>query len=219
MPKIALCCNLIVVTGGTLRYHKNGLIPWNLALPLVMLSIPFAWLGGYTPIGKFWFSLILGVALFCAGIVMLLRHREVLKTADWVQTKLGYFSLSIVSGSLGFLAGLVGIGGGIFFSPLLHLLKTAPSKNIAAFSSFFILVNSISGLIGQFMKHDDIQIVGQFFEYSWLFIIVLFGGQIGSYLGIKVFRPEIVRRLTAVLVIYVGVRLTLMAIELTVNIS
>ena len=69
------------------------------------------------------------------------------------------------------------------------------------------------------MKHDDIQIVGQFFEYSWLFIIVLFGGQIGSYLGIKVFRPEIVRRLTAVLVIYVGVRLTLMAIELTVNIS
>jgi uncharacterized membrane protein YfcA len=127
---------------------------------------------------------------------------------------LGYFGLSIASGGLGFLAGLVGIGGGIFFSPLLHLLKTAPSQNIAAFSSFFILVNSISGLIGQFMKHDDIQVVGQFFEYAWLFAMVLVGGQIGSHFGIKVFRPEIVRRLTAVLVIYVGVRLILMAIKI-----
>ncbi len=64
------------------------------------------------------------------------------------------------------------------------------------------------------MKHDDIQVVGQFFEYAWLFVVVLIGGQIGSYLGIKVFRPEIVRRLTAVLVLYVGVRLILMAIKI-----
>ena len=195
------------------------MIPWNLALPLVVISVPFAWLGGYTSISKFWFSIVLGLSLLSVGITMLLRLNEVLKTAEWTKTKSGYFYLSMASGGLGFLAGLVGIGGGIFFSPLLHLLKAAPSKNIAAFSSFFILVNSISGLIGQFMKHDDIQVVGQFFEYSWLFIVVLIGGQIGSYLGIKVFRPEIVRRLTAVLVIYVGVRLVLMAIELTVNIS
>ena len=215
VPKIALFCNLIVVTGGTLRYYKHRLIPWNLALPLVVFSIPFAWLGGYTSISQFWFSIVLGIVLFCAGITMLLRHIEVLETADWLETKLGYFSLSIVSGSLGFLAGLVGIGGGIFFSPLLHLLKTAPSKNIAAFSSFFILVNSISGLIGQFMKQDDIQVVGQFVEYSWLFLVVLVGGQLGSHMGIKVFRPEIVRRLTAVLIIYVGVRLILMAIKIT----
>ena len=214
VPKIALLCNLIVVSGGVLRYHKNKLIPWNLALPLVVVSVPFAWLGGYTSISQYWFSIALGLSLFLAGITMLLRPSEVLETADWTKTKSGYFCLSIASGGLGFLAGLVGIGGGIFFSPLLHLLKTAPSKNIAAFSSFFILVNSISGLIGQFMKHDDIQVVGQFFEYAWLFVVVLVGGQIGSHFGIKVFRPEIVRRLTAVLVIYVGVRLILMAIKI-----
>ena len=115
VPKIALFCNLIVVTGGTLRYHKHRLIPWNLALPLVAFSIPFAWLGGYTPISQFWFSVVLGVVLFCSGITMFLRHSEVLQTANWIKTKLGYFSLSIISGSLGFLAGLVGIGGGIFF--------------------------------------------------------------------------------------------------------
>jgi len=72
----------------------------------------------------------------------------------------------------------------------------------------------MSGLIGQFMKHDDMQVVGQFFEYSWLFVAVLVGGQIGNYFGIKIFRPEIVRRLTAVLVLYVGVRLILMAIKI-----
>ena len=214
-----MCCNLIVVSGGVFRYHRNKLIPWNLALPLVAVSVPFSWLGGYTSINQFWFSIALGSSLFFAGFTMLLRPSEVLKTAESAKTKPGYFCLSIISGSLGFLAGLVGIGGGIFFSPLLHLLKAAPSKNIAAFSSFFILVNSMSGLIGQFMKHDDIQVVGQFFEYSWLFVAVLVGGQIGNYFGIKIFRPEIVRRLTAVLVLYVGVRLILMAIELTVNIS
>ena len=146
---------------------------------------------------------------------MLLRQHEVLETANWLQMKTGYFALSIASGSLGFLAGLVGIGGGIFFSPLLHLLKTAPSKNIAAFSSFFILVNSISGLIGQFMKHNDSQVIGQLVEYSSLFLVVLVGGQIGSHFGIKVFRPEIVRRLTALLVIYVGIKLVLTAIKIT----
>ena len=215
VPKIALCCNLIVVTGGFIRYNKHGLVPWNLALPLATISIPFAWLGGYTPISQFWFTVTLGVVLLCTGVTMLLRQHEVLETANWLQMKTGYFALSIASGSLGFLAGLVGIGGGIFFSPLLHLLKTAPSKNIAAFSSFFILVNSISGLIGQFMKHNDSQVIGQLVEYSSLFLVVLVGGQIGSHFGIKVFRPEIVRRLTALLVIYVGIKLVLTAIKIT----
>ena len=105
VPKIALLCNLIVVSGGVLRYHKNKLIPWNLALPLVVVSVPFAWLGGYTSISQYWFSIALGLSLFLAGITMLLRPSEVLETADWTKTKSGYFCLSIASGGLGFLAG------------------------------------------------------------------------------------------------------------------
>jgi len=66
VPKIALLCNLIVVSGGVLRYHKNKLIPWNLALPLVVVSVPFAWLGGYTSISQFWFSIALGLSLLVA---------------------------------------------------------------------------------------------------------------------------------------------------------
>ena len=159
VPKIALCCNLIVVSGGVLRYHKNKMIPWNLTLPLVAVSVPFAWLGGYTSISQFWFSIALGSSLFLAGFTMLLRPSEVLKTAEWTTTKSGYFCLSIVSGGLGFLAGLVGIGGGIFFSPLLHLLKTIPSKNIAAF-----LVNEHPQTAAIVLAHLDEGIVGSVIE-------------------------------------------------------
>jgi hypothetical protein len=180
---------------------------------LVLVSVPFAWLGGYTPINQFMFNMILGSSLLLAGLLMLIRQSEVLETAHWTETKLGLSCLLPVSACLGMLSGLVGIGGGIFFSPVLHLSKAAPSKNIAAFASFFILINSVSGLIGQSMKHSGSQVWGELHAYTWLFFAVLIGGQIGSRLGVQVFRPEIVRRLTSVLVIYVGIRLIYMVLR------
>ena len=91
---------------------------------------------------------------------------------------------TIISSILGFLAGIVGIGGGIFFSPILHITKAMPSKNIAAFSSIYILVNSIFGLLGQFIKDQNEQTLINYFNYSFLFFAVLFGGVLGSHLGI-----------------------------------
>ena len=108
-----------------------------------------------------------------------------------------------------FVSGLVGIGGGIFLSPILHLTKTIPSMNIAAISSVFIFVNSIAGLSGQFMKNNNTNLINEFVGYYWLFFAVLIGGSIGTYLGIKTFHPKIVRRLTAILVIYVSLRILL----------
>ena len=212
VPTIALICNIIVVTGSAIIFFKHKLIPWRLTIPLVLVSVPFAWLGGYTPIHQFMFNIILGSSLLLAGLLMLIRHSEVLKTAPWTKTKLGLSCLLPASACLGMLSGLVGIGGGIFFSPILHLSKAAPSKNIAAFASFFILINSISGLIGQSMKHSESQTWGELHPYTWLFFAVLIGGQIGSRLGVQVFRPEIVRRLTSVLVIYVGIKLIYMVL-------
>ena len=110
---------------------------------------------------------------------------------------------------IGLISGLVGIGGGIFLSPILHLSKTIPSMNIAAISSVFIFVNSIAGLSGQFMKDNNTNLINEFVGYYWLFFAVLIGGSIGTYLGIKTFHPKIVRRLTAILVIYVSLRILL----------
>ena len=209
IPKITLICNLIVVTGGVIRYQKKGLIPWRVVLPLIAISVPFSWLGGNTVIGKEVFLLMLGTSLLFSGILLIFRQKEITEFSEIIQTRLGIFLWSCVSVPLGFLSGLVGIGGGIFFSPLLHLSKIMPSKNIAAFASVFIFFNSIAGLTGQFMKNNNAEILNGDLQYIWLFPVVLIGGQIGTHLGIQAFRPIVVRRLTAVLVIFVGLRLLL----------
>ena len=209
IPKIALTCNLIVVIGGTIRYQLNHLIPWKKVLPLIIFSAPFAWIGGRLPIDKELFLAILGVSLLISGILLLIRKEEIENFSKSVDSKIGIFLYSIMSVLIGLISGLVGIGGGIFLSPILHLTKTIPSMNIAAISSVFIFVNSIAGLSGQFMKDNSVSLISEFVGYYWLFFAVLIGGSIGTYLGIKTFHPKIVRRLTAILVIYVSLRILL----------
>ena len=206
IPKIALTCNLIVVIGGIIRYQLNHLIPWKKVLPLIIFSAPFAWIGGRLPIDKELFLAILGVSLLISGILLLIRKEEIENFSKSVNSKIGIFLFSIMSALIGFVSGLVGIGGGIFLSPILHLTKTVPSMNIAAISSVFIFVNSLAGLSGQFSKTNTSNLIDNYFEYSWLFLAVFVGGTIGTHLGIKTFQPIIVRRLTAILVIYVGLR-------------
>ena len=209
IPKIALTCNLIVVIGGTIRYQLNNLIPWKKILPLIIFSAPFAWIGGRLPIDKELFLAILGISLLISGILLLIRKEEIENFSKSVNSKIGIFLYSIMSVLIGLISGLVGIGGGIFLSPVLHLTKTIPSMNIAAISSVFIFVNSIAGLSGQFMKDNNTNLINEFVGYYWLFFAVLIGGSIGTYLGIKTFHPKIVRRLTAILVIYVSLRILL----------
>jgi len=209
IPKIALTCNLIVVIGGTIRYQLNNLIPWKKVLPLIIFSAPFAWIGGRLPIDKELFLAILGVSLLISGILLLIRKEEIENFSKSVDSKIGIFLYSIMSVLIGLISGLVGIGGGIFLSPILHLTKTIPSMNIAAISSVFIFINSIAGLSGQFMKDNSVSLISEFVGYYWLFFAVLIGGSIGTYLGIKTFHPKIVRRLTAILVIYVSLRILL----------
>tara|TARA_B100000700_G_scaffold312485_1_gene396104 strand:+ start:64 stop:816 length:753 start_codon:yes stop_codon:yes gene_type:complete len=209
IPKIALTCNLIVVIGGTIRYQLNNLIPWKKVLPLIIFSAPFAWIGGRLPIDKELFLAILGISLLISGILLLIRKEEIENFSKSVNSKIGIFLYSIMSVLIGLISGLVGIGGGIFLSPILHLTKTIPSMNIAAISSVFIFVNSIAGLSGQFMKDNNTNLINEFVGYYWLFFAVLIGGSIGTYLGIKTFHPKIVRRLTAILVIYVSLRILL----------
>ena len=209
IPKIALTCNLIVVIGGTIRYQLNNLIPWKKVLPLIIFSAPFAWIGGRLPIDKELFLVILGTSLLISGILLLIRKEEIENFSKSVNSKIGIFLYNIMSVLIGLISGLVGIGGGIFLSPILHLTKTIPSMNITAISSVFIFVNSIAGLSGQFMKNNNTNLINEFVGYYWLFFAVLIGGSIGTYLGIKTFHPKIVRRLTAILVIYVSLRILL----------
>ena len=212
IPIIALSCNILVVSGNSIKFYKHGLIPWRFTIFSILISMPFAWLGGNTVINKESFTAILGIALLLSGGLMLLRQKEVLLPSKWLETSLGRFITSITSLLVGYTSGLVGIGGGIFFSPILHLSKALPTRNISAFASIFILLNSISGLLGQLMKDGNQNITLIFLEYAWLLLAVFIGGQIGLHLNIKVFQPILIRRFTALLIIYVSCRMLLLSL-------
>ena len=210
MPKIALICNLVVVTGGTYIYLKNKKLSFSRAVPFVITSVPMAFLGGIIPVEKIIFLTILAIALFIAGFVMLIFNKtgqpELESDDNNFQNsikKSWIYGLSVGSG-LGFIAGMVGIGGGIFLAPILHLSKWGTSKQIAATATFFILVNSVSGLIGQYTKEpchmSDLNIL-------YFAIPALIGGQIGSRMSSKFLSEKVIKTMTAILVLFVSIRI------------
>ena len=205
IPIIALSCNIVVVLGNCLRYQLHDLIPWRFSIPLIMLSVPASFIGGTIQVSEIIFMVLLGVSLITSGLLMWIKPNE--SKQNLVNHKCYIYSNMVISLLLGLLAGIIGIGGGIFFAPILHLQSILPSKKISAFSSIFILMNSIAGLLGQFYKNFNKEIGFDFNEYSFLMIAVILGGQIGNYFGVRIFSGSIVRRLTSLLVIYVGIRL------------
>lgn len=206
LPSIALSCNLIVVTGGVLQYSRSGDLDWRLALPFVALSVPMAWLGGRVPIEQDAFILLLGLSLLAAGAAMWLQPRRSSAPSTASATTSWVLGLP-VGGAIGFLSGMVGIGGGIFLAPVLHLFRLAEPKRIAATSSFFIMANSIAGLFGQTIKQGTTAHLDRLTDYTWLFVAVLIGGQLGSRASARVLSGRVVKRLTALLVLYVAGRL------------
>jgi uncharacterized membrane protein YfcA len=206
LPSVALLCNLIVVTGGVWQYRRSGDLGLSFALPFVTSSIPFAWLGGRIPIERDAFVLLLGLSLLAAGLALWFQTPESKSSGSGSSTANWFVGLP-VGGAVGFLSGMVGIGGGIFLAPVLHLLRLAHPKRIAATSSFFIMVNSIAGLVGQTMKQGTTAHLDRLTDYAWLFLAVLIGGQIGSRLSTRALSGRMVKRLTAVLVLYVAARL------------
>jgi len=205
VPILALCCNIIVVAVGSFRFARAGHIDWRRIWPLIILSVPLAWLGGRLETPEFMFVGLLALSLLVSGLLMLWQPRwqregEAPRRGKWLE--------SIAGGALGFLAGVVGIGGGIFLAPLLYMLRWGKERAIAGTCALFILVNSIAGLTGQLTK-DDASVSTALADHWPLFPAVLVGGLIGSLLGSQRLDPKHVRVVTAVLVLYVAIRLGL----------
>ena len=209
MRSTSLMCNLIVVTGGVYIFWQNGYFNVKKILPLVLASVPMAFLGGMTPIKERTFFLLLGSSLVVAAVLMLLqnlfseKNRPSKRVGESPQYKSGFSPLknALIGGLIGLLSGVVGIGGGIFLSPVLNLSRWDTSKNVAATASFFIFANSIAGLAGQFWQHK--------FVADWslslpLLLAVFVGGQVGSRFSALKINALRVRQVTAVLVFYAG---------------
>lgn len=208
LPVIALLCNIIVVSGGVWHFHKAGHLDLRGTLPWILVSVPAAWLGGFVDISEFVFVGLLAAVLLLSGVRMLWPSPG--QDGDSAAPSAGLehtCAKPLIGGALGFVAGLTGIGGGIFLAPVLHLLRWADARIIAGTCSLFILVNSLSGLIGQTMKHASLSGMASVFDYWLVFPAVLIGGQIGSRLGAARIDAQTVRTLTAALILYVSARL------------
>ena len=202
-PIIALCCNIIVVSGNCFNYIKAGNLNFKLLIPYLVGSIPMAYVGGSMPIEKQIFEILLFFILTAAGILLLFNFKSYEDREESYRKIPKLFSL-LIGMLLGFISGVVGIGGGIFLSPILFLLKVGKPKHIVTAASLFILINSVSGIIGQLTKNI---IFFEVVNYWYFLLAVLIGGQIGNFLNLKIFSTKTLALVTAFLVLFVAIRI------------
>lgn len=202
-PVLALSCNIIVVTGNCINYSRAGNLNVKFLTPYLIGSIPLAFIGGALSIEKELFEILLFLILLIAGLFLLINF----KTYDDNEEnhrKIPLPIATVIGGILGFMSGIVGIGGGIFLSPILFLLRAAKPKIIVTAASVFILINSLSGIIGQLTKN---QVLEQLLNYWPLLLAVLIGGQIGNFINLKILPTRILALITSTLVLFVATRM------------
>ena len=202
-PVIALFCNIIVVTGNSINYVRAGNHNFKLLLPFLFGSIPLAFFGGTLIINKEIFEVLLFLVLSIAGIFLLINNKSY-ESKNLVTKKLNLFISIFIGSILGLISGIIGIGGGIFLSPILFILKADKPKIIITTASLFILINSISGVLGHLSKEN---VLNEIFLYWPLFLAVLIGGLFGNYLNLKFFSNRVLTIITSILVIFVAMRM------------
>ena len=202
-PVIALSCNIIVVSGNCFNYIRTGNLNLKLLIPYLIGSIPLAFIGGSLPIEKRFFEILLSLVLMAAGILLLINFKSY-DDKEENYRKIPIPVSILIGGVLGFISGIVGIGGGIFLSPILFLIRAGRPKHIVTTASLFILINSVSGIIGQLTKNA---VLTEIPNYWYLLVAVLIGGQVGNFLNLKIFPTRILALVTAILVIFVATRM------------
>jgi hypothetical protein len=193
----ALTLNILVATIAALQFWRAGHFTWRLFWPFAILSVPFAFLGGYLNLPTQYFKILLGIILIYSAAHLVLRPPP---EQEPRRPSLGQ---SIASGSsIGFLSGLTGTGGGIFLTPLLLFMHWARAKQAAAVSALFILVNSAAGLAGN--------LSGTRSYPAFALVLVAAagtGGLIGSYFGSRRFDPAVIKRALALVLLIAGSKL------------
>lgn len=193
----ALVLNILVATIGTWQFYRAGHFSWRLFWPFALLAIPMAFLGGYVNLPTHAFKVLVGIVLLLSAIRFLWHPADDAMTRDPSRPA----AISIGAG-LGLLSGLTGTGGGIFLTPLLLLMRWARAKTAAAVSALFILVNSVSGLLG------NLSSTKRFPPFALILLVAaLVGGTAGSYLGSQRFPPTAIKRLLAVVLLIAGTKL------------
>ena len=243
MKPVALILNLVVSGIAFIQFYRQGHFLWRLFLPIAALSIPMAYLGGFTPLKDDVYQFGLGVFLLVSVVLLNinLRGRISLKNDDdkrvladnASQLSREYLlAAAVMGGGIGYVSGLLGIGGGILLSPVLLLLGWTQQKQTAAMGAAFIFVNSMSGLVGFVQQHPLWEstaekvsgVVGQaitdgsVLEIYWLSVLmivgalitpVILGGVAGSWYGSKKFSHRGMKGILSVVLLIAAIKLLL----------
>jgi uncharacterized protein len=194
---IALALNILVASIGSWQFWRAGHFSWGLFWPFALLSVPFAFLGGYLNLPTQVFKVIVGVVLLVSAMQFLVRPPAEAEPHPPAKP----LAMGVGAG-LGLLSGMTGTGGGIFLTPLLIFLRWAKTRTASAVSALFILMNSIAGLLGNFSATQTFPRFG----FS-LLVAAGVGGAIGSYFGSWRLEPLVIKRLLAVVLVIAGLKL------------
>lgn len=202
MKPTALTLNILVASIATVKFYQAGCFSFRLLWPFALTSIPFAFLGGYITLPGHWYKTLVGVILLFAAYKLFRVASQAKEQANLRHIPLW---AGLLSGAvIGMLAGLTGTGGGIFLSPLLLLMGWAETRQTAAVSATFILVNSMAGLLGNVSSIGSLP--------SFIFALApaaMLGGFIGAEFGSKRLASANIRRLLALVLIVAGLKLIL----------
>ncbi|PYP87957.1 MAG: hypothetical protein DMF61_07600 [Blastocatellia bacterium AA13] len=193
----SLLLNILVATLTTWQFWRAGHFSWRLFWPFAILSAPLAFVGGYINLPTHIFKILVGIVLLYSAVRFSIQTRDDEEIREPSRT----IAVSVGAG-LGLLSGLTGTGGGIFLTPVLILMRWARTKTASAVSALFILVNSISGLLGNISSTRNLPL------FALPFVVcAVSGGALGSYLGSRRFSPNFIKKLLAVVLTIAGIKL------------
>ena len=198
MKPTALLLNLFVSMVSFIQFYRGGHFRMKLFWPLAIGSVPLAFIGGVIKLDASIYKIILGVFLVIAVIRFLFFSN--MQNTEIKESQV--FPALLIGAAIGFLSGLIGIGGGIILSPILLLLKWSNMKQTAAISALFIFVNSLSGLMGQMYKGID------FSSDMLMYVVVAFaGGLLGAYVGSLKLKAAALKNVLAVVLLVAAYKL------------
>lgn len=193
----ALSLNILVASITTWQFYRAGHFSWKLFWPFAVLAVPMAFVGGHLALPTHVFKIILGLVLIFSASRLLINAKQTIAVKEAPRAQ-----AMVAGGGIGLLSGLTGTGGGIFLTPLLIFMGWADAKRAAAVSALFVLMNSISGLAGNFAATKSLpSYIGS------MLIAVALGGALGAYMGSQRIESAIIKKLLAVVLLIAGLKL------------
>ena len=194
IPSVSLILNLLVTFFGMVNFWRFGYVRYSLVIPFIITSVPFAYFAGSINLNESFFQVMLLVSLVIIAIRIYILNNLVLSIQLTKVQK--WFVIIFIGSSLGFIAGAIGIGGGIYLIPLIIILGLGTEKEAAAAGTIFVWSNSLAGLAPryQFLR----------FEYDMLLpsiLSVIIGGSLGSYFGATKYEPQTIQKIMGIIII------------------